>query len=68
VNGDVEHQVTMQFLSTGEDSDCLQQAIDFLVERWPDMLLTRGAPEVHRRGPFVQVTVHFTSDNDWRPE
>jgi hypothetical protein len=68
MNGDVEHQVKMSFLSTDEDSVCVEQAIDFLIDRWPDLLLTRGAPRVHRRGPFVEVTVHFTSDNDWRPE
>jgi len=68
MNGDVEHQVKMSFLSLEDDSACVEQAIDFLIDRWPDMLLTRGAPEVHRRGPFVEVTVHFTSDNDWRPE
>ena len=68
MNGDLEHQVTMQFLSRDDDSVCVEHAIDFLIERWPDMLLTRGAPAVHRRGPFVTVTVCFTSDNDWRPE
>jgi hypothetical protein len=32
------------------------------------LLLTRGAPKVHRRGPFVEVTVHFSSDTEWRPQ
>lgn len=67
MNNEVEHAVTMSFLSTEHDDKCVELAVDFLVDRWPDLQLTRGAPQVDRRGPFVQVTVYFHSDIDWRP-
>jgi hypothetical protein len=68
MNGEIEHAVSMTFLSTEHDDKCVEIAVDFLVDRWPDLQLTRGAPRVDRKGPFVEVTVYFQSETEWRPE
>jgi hypothetical protein len=65
-----EHLVELMFLIGTEDGEegCVRQAIDFLIEKFPDMALTDGPPKVDRRGPFARVTVSFASDSEWRPE